>query len=36
MKIKNNQKFHIAKKVHANFEIEYTYKINTDTYQPKL
>ena len=37
MKKKNNEKVHIAKKKrHANFKIENTYKINTDTYQPKL
>jgi hypothetical protein len=23
-------------KIHANFKIENTYKINTDAYQPKL
>jgi hypothetical protein len=27
---------HSQKKVHANFEIENTYKINIDAYQPKL
>ena len=36
MKKKSNQKFHVAKKVHANFKIENTFKINTDTHQPKL
>ena len=34
---KNNQKVYIAPKIiHANCKIENTYKINTDTYQPKL
>ena len=36
VKKKNNQKVYIAKKIHANFKIENAYKINTDTYQPKL
>ena len=36
MKKKNNQKVYIAKKIHAHFKIENTYKINTDTYQPNL
>jgi len=36
MKKENNQKVCIAKKIHAKFKIENTYKINTDTYQPKL
>jgi len=29
-------KFYITKIIHANFKTENTYKINTDTYQPKL
>jgi hypothetical protein len=36
MKNKNNQKVYVAKKIHANFKIENTYKINSDIYQPKL
>jgi hypothetical protein len=33
---KQSKSSHSQKKVHAIFEIENTYKINTDAYQPKL
>ena len=32
----DNQKLYIVNIYMLNFKIEYTYKINTDTYQPKL
>jgi len=35
-KEKESKSSHSQKKIHANFKIENTYKINTDKYQPKL
>ena len=35
-KEKQSKSSHSQKKIHANFKIENTYKINIDTYQPKL
>jgi hypothetical protein len=32
----DNQKIYIVNIYMPNFKIEYTYKINTDTYRPKL
>jgi len=36
VKKKKNQRIYLAKIIRTFFKTEYTWKINTDTYQPKV